>query len=286
MNPEPIATSIGAASRFRSWAASHPGAVRRHNEDSYVDRPDIGLWAVADGAGGHQAGDVASHIVTDALAAVPTGLSAAGLLAEVRLRLAHAHQLLQIEAARQGSEAMLVTTIVVLLARHDYFACLWAGDSRAYLLRGGNLCQVTHDHSLVQELVDAGEITPAEADNHPSRNIITRAVDSAADSVELDKVTDRLHAGDRFLLCSDGLFKSLAERDLLELIASDGDTAAERLIAAALDGHAEDNVTVVMIEVCRDDWVPEVATTSEPDQLGELPARSDDIARDHIEKRH
>jgi serine/threonine protein phosphatase PrpC len=249
MTAVPIETNLREAGPFRSSAASHASAARQRNEDSWVNRPDLGLWAVADGAGGHQAGDVASRIIADALEAIPAGLGAAELLAEVRLRLADSHRLMQREAARHGPDISLVSTIVVLLARDNHFACLWAGDSRAYLLRGGSLCQVTHDHSLVQALVDAGEITPAEADHHPRRNIITRAVDSAADGVELDKVTDRLDAGDRFLLCSDGLFKTIPEGDLSGLMEAGGDTLAEHLVATALEREADDNVTAVAVEV-------------------------------------
>jgi protein phosphatase/serine/threonine-protein phosphatase Stp1 len=120
----PIEHSVLAARRFRSSAATHMGAVRTHNEDSFVNRPDLGLWAVADGAGGHQAGDVASRIITDTLNTIPAGIRAAELLAEVRLRLANAHNALGIEAARRGPHAMLVSTIVVLLARSDHYACL------------------------------------------------------------------------------------------------------------------------------------------------------------------
>ena len=194
----PIEHSAVSDWRFHSSAATHAGAVRSHNEDSYVDRPDLGLWAVADGAGGHQAGDVASRIITDALKAVPLGLSATALLAEVRHRLAYSHNILLAEAARRGRHAKLVSTIVVLLARDDYYACLWAGNSRAYLLRGGRFRQLTRDHSLVQELFDAGAIGAAEALHHPSANIITHAI--GADELELDKVTDRLLPGDRFLV--------------------------------------------------------------------------------------
>src|SRR4029077_9855425 len=154
----PIAHSAVADWRFRSSAGTHAGAGRAHNEDSYVDRPDLGLWAVADGAGGHQAGDIASRIISDALKSLPPELGATALLAEVRQRLAHAHNTLLAEAARRGGHAILASTVVVLLARDDYFACLWAGDSRAYLLRGGRFHQLTRDHSLVQELFDSGVI--------------------------------------------------------------------------------------------------------------------------------
>lgn len=243
----PIEHSSVSAGRFHSCAATHAGAVRRRNEDNYVNRPDLGLWAVADGAGGHEAGDVAASIVTDALKAVPVGFGAAQLLAEVRHRIAQAHQALWMEAARRGPHAMLVTTIVVLLARDEHFACLWAGDSRAYLLRAERFRQLTRDHSLVQEMFDAGAINATETQHHPAANVITRAV--GAEMLQLDKVTDRLRTGDGFLLCSDGLFKTLPEHELAKLLASDAETSAKRLLAAALQEHAGDNVTALTVEV-------------------------------------
>jgi len=140
---------------------------------------------------------------------------------------------------------MIASTLVVLLARDGHFACLWAGDSRVYLLRGGTLAQVTRDHSLVQELVDAGAITAEEADGHPRANVITRAV-GAAEALELDKVSNRLAAGDRFLLCSDGLNKTLSDAELAGLMADPG--PADRLLAEALERRATDNITVVAVE--------------------------------------
>ena len=250
MSTIPLEVSLRSAGRFRSCAVTHPGAVRTRNEDNYVNRPDLGLWAVADGAGGHQAGDVAARIVTDALASVPVGLYAPEILVEVRLRIGAAHDQLLAEAARRGPDAVLASTIVVLIVRDDHFACLWAGDSRAYLLRNGRLTQVTRDHSLVQELLDAGEITPEEAAVHPHANIITRAVGAGDAAFALDKMSAGLHRHDRFLLCSDGLFKTIAERDLAALLGQGPDQApAEHLVTVALERQAEDNVTVLMVDI-------------------------------------
>jgi protein phosphatase/serine/threonine-protein phosphatase Stp1 len=249
MNIVPITSVQACAGRFRSWAATHVGTVRTRNEDNFVNRPDLGVWAVADGAGGHQAGDVAAKMVTDALVEVPFGLAAAELLAEVRLRIAQAHDSIRAEAARRGPNAILATTIVALLAHRDYFACLWAGDSRAYLLRGGQLTLVSHDHSLVQELVDAGALRPEEALSHPRSNVITRAVGADFTTLELDKKTDRLRPGDRFLLCSDGLSKTVPDDMILRLLGIEDASPAECLITAALDRHVDDNVTAVTIEV-------------------------------------
>ncbi|HET6196607.1 MAG TPA: protein phosphatase 2C domain-containing protein [Acetobacteraceae bacterium] len=238
------------ASRFRSWAVTHPGARRTHNEDAFVDRPDVGVWAVADGAGGHAAGEVASSMIADALQAIPTGLSASQLLAQVRLAIDQTHTALREEAARRGPDVLVASTVVIMLARGDHFACLWAGDSRAYLLREGTLRQITRDHSLVQELLEAGAIGPEEAVNHPRGNVITRAVGAELDEVELDKVSDRLLAGDRFLLCSDGLCKTLPDSVLASLLATIGETSPQAVIDAALAQEASDNVTAVIVAVC------------------------------------
>ena len=253
MSLAPIDCALAAAGRFRSSAATHVGAVRSRNEDNFVNRPDLGIWAVADGAGGHQAGDVAARIVADALSEVPAGLGAASLLAEVRLRVGAAHRRLREEAGQRGEHAIMATTVVALLAQGDYYACLWAGDSRAYLLRGGELSLVSHDHSLVQELVDSGAITVEEARSHPRANVITRAVGADAAELVLDKRTDRLRRGDRFLLCSDGITKALTDDEIGRVLLSEGDGApAERLIAAALSQRADDNVTAVTVEVLAD----------------------------------
>ncbi len=227
-----------------SSGSSHQGTVRARNEDAFVDRADIGLWAVADGAGGHGAGDVASAAVVGALADLPPGLSASEMMAQVRLRIGAVHTDLQRRGAASADRDLMASTVVVLLARGSHFACLWAGDSRAYLLREGSLCQVTRDHSVVQELVEAGLLAPEDAENHPDANIITRAV-GAEDALELDKVSGRILPGDRLLLCSDGLFKALAEGDIeTRLAAGDG---ADEFIAAALAAGARDNVTAVVV---------------------------------------
>ena len=236
------------APRFRSWAVTHAGAKRTHNEDACVDRPDLGLWAVADGAGGHAAGEVASGMIAEALEAIPRGLSAAEMLAQVRLAIERTHRALRKEAARRGPDVLVASTVVVLLARGEHFACLWAGDSRAYLLRDGVLRQITRDHSLVQELVEAGAIAPHEADNHPRANVITRAVGADLDDLSLDKVSDRLHPGDRFLLCSDGLCKTLPDSELSTLLGALDGVPSQALIDAALAMNVSDNVTAVAVE--------------------------------------
>ena len=151
-----------------------------------------------------------------------------------------------------GAVAVFVVsrTLVALMVRNGHFACLWAGDSRAYLLRGGVMQQITRDHSLVQELVDNGTITEAEAENHPHANVITRAVGADVDDLVLDKVSGRLQQGDKFLLCSDGLCKTVPFARIEELLRG-GHSARvpTSLIAEALALSVTDNVTVVTVEV-------------------------------------
>jgi len=232
------------ASRFISWAATHVGTVRKHNEDSFVERGDLGVWAVADGAGGHARGDVASRMVAEALEGLPSNLTPAEVLAEIRKRMTETNTALR---ASTAPDEISASTVVILIARGDHFACLWAGDSRAYLLRDGVMTQITRDHSLVQEMVEAGAIKAEDAESHPNANVITRAIGSE-DDLDLDKVSDRLMPGDRFLLCSDGLCKTLPEQMLAELLAI-ADDPAERLIEATLRHRGRDNVTAVVVDV-------------------------------------
>ena len=158
-----IAREVAQFGSFRSRAATHPGTAGRMNEDGYLNRPDLGLWVVADGAGGHQSGEVASAEVVAALQDIAAGLSAGEMLQEVRGRLERVHERLRDASEERGQGVVMATTVVVLIARDDHFACLWAGDSPAYLLRGDLLTKITRDHSLVQDLVESGVITEAEA---------------------------------------------------------------------------------------------------------------------------
>ncbi|WP_144299539.1 PP2C family protein-serine/threonine phosphatase [Elioraea rosea] len=236
--------------RLESWAATHAGTVRTSNQDTWLMRPEIGLWAVADGAGGHGGGEIASAAVAAALQGLPAGLSAGELLGRARAALIETNAVLRAEAAGRGPRAMLASTVVMLLVRDGHFACLWAGDSRCYLWRGGALACVTRDHSLVQELVDAGEISPADAEHHPQSNVVTRAV-GADDALALDKVTGQVMPGDVFLLMSDGITKALEPAVLAEtLAAAEGQALADALIALAMTRGSTDNVTALVVR-CR-----------------------------------
>lgn len=236
--------------RATTWAQTHVGAVRKHNEDAYLCRPDLGLWVVADGAGGHQAGDLASGMIVAALDRLEPEPSAAGFLSRIRSVMNETHHALRREAAARGPQTVIASTVVILVLRDNHFACLWAGDSRAYLLRRGELTQITHDHSLVQALVDAGKLSAEAAERHPQANVITRAVGADSADLELDKVIGQFEPEDRFLLCSDGLSKTLPEAEIAALLASpEGVPPPELLIAATLARMGNDNVTAVVAAV-------------------------------------
>jgi serine/threonine protein phosphatase PrpC len=237
---------------FRSHAATDTGTVRKHNEDAFADCPELALWAVADGAGGHAAGEVASAMLVDAIRTIPGALAADEALSQLRLRVAAVNLALRGEAAQRGANAVVASTIVALLMRAGHFVCLWVGDSRAYLLRNGVLARITTDHSLVQELIAAGAITEAQAESHPQANVITRAIGAPDDSGEMDKVTGAIAAGDRFLLCSDGVTKAVPDDALAGLLGSAKADPARALIEHAMAAGSRDNVTAIVIDVLAD----------------------------------
>lgn len=231
------------SARVSHWAASHRGTVRPSNQDACLCRPEIGLFAVADGVGGQAGGGFASAEVVRALEAIPCGLAPADLLGAVRAGLQATHQRLQDEAALRSSPAV-ATTVVVLLLHGDHLACVWAGDSRAYVLRRRQLVALTSDHSVVGEMVRTGKLTEAQAGRHPSGNVITRAIGVRSDDVLVDKVIGHVEAGDRFLLCSDGLTKALGTEEIVSRLGNSDPAAA--LVAAALAANARDNVTALV----------------------------------------
>ncbi len=232
---------------FESAARTDIGRRRKLNEDALLCRPDLGLWAVADGMGGHDCGEVASALVIERLAAALTRAPLPDRILAARLALSDTNQDL-IQMAAQGDPPRTIgSTVVMLAADSKNYACLWAGDSRAYRARGGALQQLSRDHSLVQQLVDVGELDPTEAIHHPNANVITRAV-GAAPELALELVQGELEAGDIYLLASDGLTRLVNDRELLAALGgADLPDVADELIALALERGAPDNVTLVLI---------------------------------------
>ncbi len=229
--------------KFRSAALTHVGCVRAANEDALYCGAN--LFVVADGMGGHDSGEVASAAVVDALASLDAPQSPAALASAAAAALRQVNADLVRLAGERGRGA-IGATVVALAAGAEGFVCLWAGDSRAYRLREGALERLTRDHSLVQALVDAGELAPEQAATHPHANIVTRAVGAAAELEAAERRGD-VAAGDVFVLASDGLTRLVAEVELGEAIgAPDPEEAARRLLDLALERGAPDNVSVIV----------------------------------------
>jgi protein phosphatase len=230
---------------WTSASCSHVGLVRQVNEDSCLDQAARGLWAVADGMGGHTLGDLASRMVIESLNQLPPAASLPKFMADARDRLLTVNRQLRTEAANRNAH-IIGSTVVVLLAQDGLCGYLWAGDSRIYLYRDGRLRRLTRDHSQVEELISSGTLAAEETIHLVARNLITRAV-GVTDALELDEETIDVQDGDIFLLCSDGLSNEVDEQDMRNaLVARDCRQAAETLVELALQHGGRDNVSVVV----------------------------------------
>jgi protein phosphatase len=231
--------------RWTSAARTDVGLVRSRNEDAYLAQPQRGLWAVADGMGGHAFGDLASGAVVDALASLPAPESLADFVALARERLTGVNEALRLEAHTR-QVPVIGSTVAALLVHGMEAACLWAGDSRVYLCRQGRLQPLTRDHSTLEALKDQGADLAAAA---ASPNMITRAI-GAADTIVFDVAPLTVRDGDIFLLCSDGLSTPVEEGAIAASLApGDSARAADELIALALANGGRDNITVVVVRV-------------------------------------
>jgi protein phosphatase len=224
---------------------SHAGLVRNVNEDAWLARPEAGIFAVADGMGGHQRGDLASRMVIDALAALPPAPDARTMRERVELALTGVDRDLQTEEPGDLSGS----TVVVLLICGQYFAVLWAGDSRAYHAGADGFVLMTHDHNMAQALVDSGELAPEDARGHRLASRITRAVGAIPDLL-LEGTHGELRSGDSFLLCSDGLTRHVDDAEIQAAMEQMGpQEAADHLLELTMARGAGDNVTVVALRV-------------------------------------
>jgi PPM family protein phosphatase len=251
-------------------AATDVGRMRKNNEDSYLSSKPVA--AVADGMGGHSAGEVASAIAIEELAALrdrgpwENETAATDDLKQAILR---ANRRIREMAASDRKLNGMGTTLVALLEDGDMVHVANVGDSRGYLLRQGELSQVTVDHSLVQELVDDGRLSPEDAERHPQRSVITRAL-GIDPEVEFDLFTYKLQVGDRLLLCSDGLSDVVEPTQIRNVLlrVRSAQEAARRLITVANEQGGPDNITVIVVDAVHETAAPEV----EDDQTGDLAA--------------
>jgi serine/threonine protein phosphatase Stp1 len=235
--------------RFECASRTHVGLKRKINEDSILADSDRGLWVVADGMGGHDAGEVASAAVVDALRRLPDFDDLDKLTRAAVEALRQVNDELIRLARSNGSDRTIGTTVVGLVVLGERFRCFWAGDSRAYWIRGGEIMRLSRDHSLVQDLVDAGMLQPEEAEHHENANVITRAV-GVRERLEVDTVSGDAQPGDLFLLASDGLTRLVSDDEMAAEIARGSlEQAADSLIEMVLARGAPDNVSVVITRV-------------------------------------
>jgi PPM family protein phosphatase len=245
-----------------------PGKVRKNNEDSLLvgEGRDETLFAVADGIGGFEAGEVASSIATETLKELEPSTPLKDAIREANRRIL---------AAARGDEKLsgMGTTVVAMrfggTREEPAVEISHVGDSRAYLLRGGDLKPVTEDHSLVAELVRSGDLTRAQASEHPQKNLITRAL-GAEEEVEVDTAVLPIGPGDRLLLCSDGLSDMIPENNMLDLLTSSPENTektVQALVQAALDAGGADNITVVVVDVREENPPAERARRGDTQEL-------------------
>ena len=235
---------------LRPFGVTHAGKVRQNNEDALLvgEGEDETLFVVADGIGGFEAGEVASSLAVDVLKDLQPDEPFKAAIGEANRRIL---------AAGRGDEKLsgMGTTVVAIrfggTQREPVAEVAHVGDSRAYLMRGGDMNPITEDHSLVAELVRSGDLTRDQAAEHPQKNLITRAL-GADEEVDVDTAMLPIEAGDRILLCSDGLSDMVSETGISEILAEspdDPERAARVLLSAALDAGGNDNITVVVVDV-------------------------------------
>lgn len=225
---------------------SDVGCRRSINEDRALARPEVGVWVVADGMGGHAAGDFASQAIVDEIALVAPAPSLDILEAGVRLALTTANRKIQ-DRSEQLGMSTIGSTVAALLVLEDEYVCLWSGDSRVYVQReeGCLIMQLTRDHTEVQGLVDAGAITTDQARKWPGKNVITRAIGVFPD-IELERTWGHVFRGDLFILCSDGLTEHLTDDEIKTFaLEADPQRACEEMVAETLARGGKDNVTVL-----------------------------------------
>jgi len=225
------------------------GLRRKLNEDSVIGLPEKGLFVVADGMGGHEAGEVASAKVVEAMDRLAPE-SDTEKLVENAVAALHQVNAELIEMGRSGLEVRTIgTTVVGIALGQGKYRCFWAGDSRAYRVHAGNIEQISRDHSLVQDLIAAGMLEAADAESHPNANVITRAV-GAAEELRVDIVEGDTASGDIFLLASDGLTRVVTQVELLAALYSKPlGEAADHLLKMVLSRGAPDNVSMALVKV-------------------------------------
>lgn len=241
--------SHGSAHVISVEALTHTGLVRANNEDSYLYLPEYQFWAVADGMGGYEGGEIASAIAINSLkTAIASGQD---LISAIQ----YSHHAIE-QAARDGLGSIeMGSTIVAIQVQNESYRIAWVGDSRAYLYRSVLKC-LSKDHSYIQLMLDQGLVSDKDIENHPYKNMITQALGGIGKSITVDMVEGRLQRGDIFLLCSDGLSGKVSAHHIESVLGRHAETLSEKancLVQQALDAGGDDNITLILLEVCTDE---------------------------------
>ena len=229
-----------------SYAVSHPGNVRTHNQDAYYCHDENGLWAIADGMGGHSAGDIASQTIIQAL----DNLSKGGASNTNIFTLTSILEDVNEQLVKQNIEhdRMTGSTIAVVFANDKNCTCLWAGDSRIYLYRNERLLQLSTDHSQLQELIAQGELTVEQAKEYKN-NVLTRAIGADAD-LKFDYKEFMLVANDKLLICSDGLYNEIDRAEIAAILEyTAASKVADELLKLCLARTAKDNISIILVDI-------------------------------------
>lgn len=239
---------------WNSSALTHVGKVRSVNEDAVLAKPEIGLWAVADGMGGHLVGDVASKKIIEALDSVAARADLSDYVDAVEDAVLDINQNMLEYAQIMFESGTMGSTLVVLLLKDRVGVCLWVGDSRLYRCRSQQLLQLSRDHSQVEEMIEQGLLSREAAVDYPHKNVITRAVGVESQLyVDINLFTAQL--GDTFLLCSDGLYNCVSDEEIAEALnLRDTNIITEQLLNKALANGAPDNVSVLVVQGGHGKW--------------------------------
>ena len=233
---------------FDSSEITHVGSVREVNEDSVLSRVESGLWVVADGMGGYEAGDLASSMLVDALNDISLENSLSSNIDSIEQTVNDVNQKIIDHSEVEFGGRVFGSTVVVVFFQDNFGSVLWAGDSRLYRLRSNALTRLTKDHSQLQEMLDSNLLLPEEIENYPDQNVITRAVGAEKDLM-LDFHVFEIEEDDKFLLCSDGLYNSINENQIQDILNNGGiKLNTEQLIRTALENDASDNVSFILIQ--------------------------------------
>jgi serine/threonine protein phosphatase PrpC len=234
--------------KWQSFGMTHVGRVRKTNEDNFIEISNQGLWVVADGMGGMSFGEKASQYVVDAFVGFKRQETLAENVDDLESRIIKANDKCRSDPAVKSGKVM-GSTVVLLFFWKDKAITLWVGDSRLYRIRKGQLEQLSTDHSLVQEMVEFGQISKGEAELHPRSNVITRGV-GLNDDIYVDMEYLFVQTGDRFLLCSDGLNKHLMDYQLISPMQDPSiKNTIKRLMTMSIEGGGSDNITVILVDV-------------------------------------